>query len=102
MLIRANLETSAGPQDVAGKLGISYSRFRKIFKQYTGMAPVQYQIQLKLEKAKQELINTSKSIKEIAFELNFESSQYFSNQFKEKTKLTPLEFRRSYNQPGKL
>jgi AraC-like DNA-binding protein len=96
MLIRENLETGISPHDIASQLKISYSRFRKLFKEYTGMAPVQYQIQLKLEKAKEELINTTKSVKEIAFELNFESSQYFSSLFKEKTGLTPVEFRNGY------
>lgn len=96
LLIRANLGTGISPQDIAVQLKISYSRFRKLFKEYTGIAPVQYQIQLKLEKAKEELINTTKSVKEIAFELNFESSQYFSNQFKEKTNLTPVEFRKGF------
>jgi len=96
VLMRANLETGVGPQEIADQLQISYSRFRKLFKEYTGIAPVQYQIQLKLEKAKEELINTTKSVKEIAFDLNFESSQYFSSLFKEKTNLTPVEFRKSF------
>nr|WP_067059655.1 AraC family transcriptional regulator [Mucilaginibacter sp. L294] len=95
-VMRANLESKICPHDIADQLHISYSRFRKIFKAYTGMAPIQYQIQLKLEKAKDELVNSSRPIKEIAYSLNFESTQYFSNLFKEKTKLTPLEFRKSY------
>jgi AraC-like DNA-binding protein len=96
LIIRSNLESGISPEDIAGQLKISYSRFRKLFKAYTGIAPVQYQIQLKLEKAKEELVNTSRSIKEIAFDLNFESSQYFSSQFKEKTGLSPVEFRNGF------
>jgi AraC-like DNA-binding protein len=102
MLIRTNLQSGIGPQDIASQLKISYSRFRKLFKEYTGMAPVQYQIQLKLEKAKEELINSSKPVKEIAFELNFESSQYFSSLFKEKTNLTPVEFRKGLKRKIKI
>lgn len=96
LIIRDNLESKLCPQDIADQLHISYSRFRKLFKGYTGMAPIQYQIQLKLEKAKEELVNTSRPVKEIAYSLNFESTQYFSNLFKEKTKLTPLEFRKGF------
>ncbi|MBL4674878.1 MAG: helix-turn-helix transcriptional regulator [Mucilaginibacter sp.] len=95
-IIRSNLESKLSPHDIAKQLDISYSRFRKLFKDYTGMAPIQYQIQLKLEKAKEELVNSSNSVKEIAFSLNFESTQYFSNLFKEKTTLTPVEFRKSF------
>lgn len=98
-IMRNTLESKLCPQDIADQLHISYSRFRKVFKEYTGMAPIQYQIQLKLEKAKEELVNTSRSIKEIAYSLNFESTQYFSNLFKEKTRLTPLAFRKSFAKP---
>lgn len=96
LLIKSNLETNISPQDIAARLKVSYSQFRKLFKKYMGIAPVQYQIQLKIEKAKDELVNTTKSVKEIAFDLNFESRQYFSNQFKKKTNTTPLEFRKSF------
>jgi AraC-like DNA-binding protein len=48
---------------------------------------------LKIHKAKELLTNTNKSVKEIAFELNFESNFYFSKLFKEKVGLTPGEFR---------
>ena len=101
LIIRSSLETGISPQDIADQLKISYSRFRKLFKEYTGIAPVQYQIQLKIEKAKEELVNTSKSIKEIAFDLSFESSQYFSKLFREKTNLTPVEFRKGFGRKDK-
>jgi AraC-like DNA-binding protein len=73
---------------------VGYSWFRKIFKNYTGMAPGQYLIQLKIEKSKELLCDTSKSIKEIAYELKFDNNFYFSKQFKEKTGLTPAQFRK--------
>jgi len=98
LIIRSAVETSISPQDIAHQLKISYSRFRKIFKEYTGMAPVQYIIQLKLGKAKEHLINSSKSVKEISNELNFESPGYFSRLFKEKTGLTPQEFRSRFGE----
>lgn len=93
LLFRTHIEQNISPVDIANELQISYSRFRKIFKEYTGLAPGQFQIQLKIHKAKELLLNPSKSIKEIAYELNFESNFYFSKLFKEKTGLTPLQFR---------
>jgi AraC-like DNA-binding protein len=93
LLFRSNIDKHISPEDVAQELQISYSRFRKIFKAYTGLAPGQFQIQLKVHKAKELLTNTNKSVKEIAFELNFESNFYFSKLFKEKVGLTPGEFR---------
>lgn len=97
MIITTNLQTPLSPSDIALQLDVSYSRFRKLFKTYTGMPPGQYQIQLKLEKAKEGLVNTTKSIKEIAFDLNFETTQYFSQLFKERTGFTPIEFRNNFS-----
>ena len=97
MIIRNNLHTTLSPLDVALRLDIGYSRFRKLFKTLTGLAPGQYHTQLKLEKAKEELVNTTKSIKEIAFELNFETQQYFAHLFKEHTGFTPNAFRKNFN-----
>jgi AraC-like DNA-binding protein len=96
LLFRSNIEQNISPVDVANELQISYSRFRKIFKEYTGLAPGQFQIQLKIHKAKELLSHTSKSVKEIAFELNFESNFYFSKLFKEKTGMTPVQYRNKH------
>jgi AraC-like DNA-binding protein len=101
MIFRSNLEGHISPEDVAQQLQISYSRFRKIFKEYTGLAPGQFQIQLKIHRAKELLADPSRLIKEIAYDLNFESSFYFSRLFKEKTGMTPQEFRdKSPNTPS--
>ena len=46
-----------------------------------------------IELAKNRLLSTDNSVSEIAYELGFEYSQYFSRLFKNKVGLTPLEFR---------
>ncbi len=73
---------------------IGYSYFRKMFKSYTGMAPHQYHLELKIMRAKELLLSTNKSIKEISFELGFQSIHYFSRIFKHKTGINPSGFRR--------
>ncbi|PSR55341.1 AraC family transcriptional regulator [Adhaeribacter arboris] len=92
-IFRSNIEKNISPQEVADELQVGYSWFRKAFKAYTGLAPGQYLIQLKIQKAKELLQNPTKSIKEITYELNFESRFYFSKIFKEKTGLTPVQYR---------
>jgi len=72
---------------------MGYSYFRKMFKQYTGIAPVQYHLNLKIQKAKELLIFTDQSIKEVAFNLGFQSIHYFSRIFKQKTGHSPSEIR---------
>ena len=74
-------------------MNVGYSWFRKLFKNYTGLSPGQYYLQLKIEKAKELLCNSNSPIKKIAQELNFDSSFYFSRIFKDKTGLKPTEYR---------
>ncbi len=58
----------------------------------------QYHIHEKLiEKAKEKLSTTNLSVSEIAYELGFEHSQSFSKLFKNKTNVSPIKFRASFN-----
>jgi len=47
LMMRANSEKNIRPQEIAISLNISYSWFRRIFKQYTGFSPAQYQMEIK-------------------------------------------------------
>ena len=93
VMIRESLETCITIQEIAQKLGISYSSFRKLFKEYTGIAPAMYQHNLRLQLAKELLTSTDESIKEIAYRLNFGSPDYFSSKFKAKIGMKPSDFR---------
>lgn len=93
LIMRENLHSDMSPEQVAASLNIGYSWFRRVFKQYTGLAPVQYMIQLKIQKAKELLMDPSLSVKEIAFNLNFNSIYHFSNLFRTKNGMSPSEFR---------
>lgn len=86
--------TTIHPQAIADELNMSYSNFRRIFKEYTGFAPIQYIQTAKISKAKELLTNSPLSIKEIAWQLGFENHEYFFSIFKKKTGCTPAEYRR--------
>src|SRR5690554_3210541 len=88
-----NLHKNIDIKGIAANLGISYSLFRKAFKEYTGYAPAQYVQELKLRKAKELLAETNHSIKEVSYELNFSSYEYFLSFFKKRVGHTPLEYR---------
>jgi len=88
-----NIHKNIDIKGIATNLGISYSLFRKVFKEYTGYAPSQYFQELKLRTAKELLAETNHSIKEIAFELNFSSYEYFLSFFKKRVGSTPMEYR---------
>lgn len=91
--IRTNVEKDVDWQQIANGYCLGYSYFRKMFRKYTGMSPHQYHLELKLLKAKELLVSTDKSVKEICFETGFQSCNYFSRLFKEKIGVNPSEFR---------
>lgn len=91
--IRESLESEVTIQKIAEELGVSYSNFRKLFKEYTGLSPATYQQELRLLRAKELLTTTDLSIKEIAYRLNFESPDYFSAKFKAKMGCKPSEIK---------
>ena len=53
-------------EQIAGSVGMGYSKFRKLFKDYTGTPPAQYRLQQKLAKAKELLTTSQMNISEIA------------------------------------
>lgn len=93
IIMNENLFKEIDPEELAMRLNISYSWFRKVFKDYTGYAPAKYFQELKLRKAKQLLVSTSLSVKEISFMLNYKTAEHFFSSFKRRTGLTPLEYR---------
>lgn len=90
-----NIEQPISMPDVATAMGVSYSTFRRRFKRYTGVAPSQYFTSLRLHRAKQLLMTTHDSIKEISYRLRFENPEYFATLFKRHTGYKPSEFRTS-------
>lgn len=91
--IRYGLEDDITIQQIAKDMNVSYSNFRKLFKEFTGVSPSLYQQDLRLQRAKELLASTDLSIKQIAYQLRFESPDYFSSKFKIKTGMKPSEFR---------
>lgn len=94
ILLIEEIEKPISPQEVAQKLDLGYSWFRKMFKKYTGLAPGKYQMQQRIFKAKEMLSYSNKPIKEIAYDLGFESNFHFTKIFKDKTGINPGEYRR--------
>ena len=92
--IRGHVEEHIDLKALAHQYHISYASFRKQFKKYTGMAPRQYHMELKIRRAKELLLTTDLTISEIADQLQFESVHYFSRYFRKKTDLSPSSFKR--------
>jgi AraC-like DNA-binding protein len=94
-----NLSTKGIPtvEFIAASLNLSPNYLSRLLQLLTGQSTKQI-IQDKLIALAREKLSTGNlSISEIAYELGFEHPQSFSNLFKIKTNLTPLEFRQSFN-----
>lgn len=81
------------PEELAATLNINYTSFRKLFKLTTGFSPARFFLMLKIKKAKQLLMETSMSVKEIAYKLSFYSPESFIIAFKKSTGETPSKYR---------
>ena len=93
IIMNENVFKNIDPEELAENLNTSYSWFRKVFKDYTGYAPAKYFQELKIRKAKQLLVGTSHTVKEISFMLDYNSTEHFFSLFKKMTGYTPLEYR---------
>ncbi|MBL3658133.1 helix-turn-helix domain-containing protein [Fulvivirga sediminis] len=84
-------------QYISEELNVSVSYLSRLLKTLTGQSTQQHIHDKLIEKAKERLSTTTLTVSEIAYELGFEHSQSFSKLFKTKTKVSPLEFRQSFN-----
>ena len=82
------------PTDVADAICMGYSKFRRLFKEFTGYAPLQYLQELRLQRSKQLLASTNLSLAEIADRVGYDNADYFSAAFKKKKHITPTNFRK--------
>jgi AraC-like DNA-binding protein len=82
---------------IASELNVSPNYLSSLLKVLTGLNTQQHIHNKLIEIAKEKLSTTTLSVSEIAYELGFEHPQSFSKFFKTKTRLSPLEFRQSFN-----
>jgi len=70
--------------------------FIHVFKQETGMSPIQYLIRYRIEVAKKYLETTRLPMVEIADKVGYKSETYFQNLFKKMTGISPGQYRSAY------
>lgn len=82
--------------EISRELGISSFYLSHIFSEELNTSVIKYRNQLRLKAAKDLLINTPKPITQIAYDLGWNDSNYFSNVFKKNTGQSPRSFRRAH------
>lgn len=76
--------------------GLPERTFKRRFRQATAMGPLEYLHTLRLEEAKLLLETTARPVDDIAHEVGYQDSSFFSRLFKRKTALTPAQYRRRF------
>lgn len=85
--------TKSTLDEIAARLFISKSNLIRVFKKNTGITPYQYLLDEKIRIAKALLSTTTMKVKTISDKLSFSDEHYFSHLFKEKTGLSPLQYK---------
>lgn len=93
--IKENYRQDIDFEKVAFNIGYSFDRFRHIFKQETGVSIYQYLLNCRLYAAKQMLLDSNLTVKEVARNCGFDSVIHFNNFFKSKMNTSPIQFRKS-------
>ena len=97
LLIMERCDEPLNMEALSGELNLGYSHFRQIFKHRTGTSPKQYHLAARIERASDLMVNTDKSLKEIAALLGFYSEFHFSSQFRRIVGLSPKAWREQFN-----
>lgn len=84
-------------QEIGAKLGVSQRYLSDLLRSLTGMNTQQFVQSKMVEKAKELLSTGTLTVSEIAYRLGFESPQSFNKFFKRQTRLSPLDYRQSFN-----
>ena len=79
---------------MADKLGLSTSHFRALFRQATGQPFHRYLISVRLEKAKQLLVEQEMAVSDIATAVGFATLSHFSRAFTQRFDVSPSCMRR--------
>lgn len=93
--IRDNYNKNLSLEEVADYVNISPTYFSKKFKASTGFGYREYLIIVRIQEASVMLLETNKSITDIAMECGFNNSSYFGDVFKKTKGISPFRYRKN-------
>jgi AraC-like DNA-binding protein len=94
--LAAHLAEPVNIEELARRLGVAYSHFRRAFKLHTGFAPWQYMLQQRLDRARRLLASSDNTLEDIAGRLGFSSAFHLSAAFKQAFGMAPDKWRRQF------
>ncbi len=97
-LFQRHLDTPRPLSDFAGEVGVSPEHLIRLFRSRFAISPMAYYRRLRLEAASSLLLNTTDSVKEIAWRTGYEDQDRFSAAFKKYAGVSPSRYREQYYQ----
>lgn len=82
-------------QDYAEMCNMSKFHFLRVFQEITGISPLEYRNNIRLDHVKEEIIDTNIPINEIAEKSGYNSPAYFCEAFKKKFGMSPSQYRKN-------
>lgn len=95
--IQDNFNSHLNLEMVSEYVGFNSAYFSTLFKKETGKNFLEYVTDLRIQKAKNYLIQTDQDVAEIALAVGYSDLKYFSKLFKKTTGINPSEFRKLYS-----
>lgn len=96
LLVEQNYKTMHAVADYAGRLGISPKSLTKHFQKVGADTPSNFIKKRIILEAKRQLIYSTDSVKNIAYNLGFNDAAYFTRFFTKLTSKSPLQFKKEY------
>jgi AraC-like DNA-binding protein len=84
-------------EQMAQTLGYHRTHLSKMFKQHTGMSPMNFLLKIRMERAKHLLMQEKLTIEQVASSVGFSDPLYFSKQFKKWYGRSPSDYRQDHS-----
>lgn len=91
--VREHLDEDISVEVLAALVDLSSFHFSRVFKQATGMTPLQFVTRERITLAQQFIRETSRSLIDIGMEVGYTNPSYFAQVFRRVVGVTPTEFR---------
>ena len=94
--IRVNYNQNLSSNKIAGLFNYNPDYLSTCFRKHCGIPLMKHVSMVRIEKAKELLLNSNKSIKEIAYDIGFYNEKVFLKRFKQFANITPTKYRNAF------